>query len=165
MSSLYEITGEYLALQQALLNDELNQDELEEQFELNNKKLEEKADNYARIISNLQGDIDSIVKETSRLNERKKSIDNSIKFLKRNLELSMRATGKTKFKTELFSFNIAKNSGKAPFKVVVEAKDLPFNLCTTEIKPNIEALRKYVQETGDITYGYEEERGETLRIK
>ena len=50
--------------------------------------------------------------EAKRLTESAKVFENRVKALKSNLFNSMKATGKTKFATDLFSINIAKNGGK-----------------------------------------------------
>ena len=78
---------------------------------------------------------------------------------------SMKQTGKEKFKTELFSFSVAKNGGKPPLVVDVPAADLPAELQSVSIEADKEALRNYIEETGDLSYGHLEDRGEHLCIR
>ena len=47
--------------------------------------------------------------EINRLSDKEKAIDNRIKYMKENLGQAMRATGKEKIKTKLFSFYFKKN--------------------------------------------------------
>ena len=78
--------------------------------------LEDKADNYAKIMRMLDGDALAIREEEHRLEARRKAIENNIKRMKQSLQYAMEATGKTKFKTQLFSFNVQNN----PASVVVD---------------------------------------------
>lgn len=107
MSTLYELTDQYLQLL------DMAQDSEPEVFadtlEGLEGEIEEKADNYAKVIKILEGDVNSIDSEIKRLQERKKSISENVKRIKSNLENTMKITGKVKFKTLLFSFGIQKN--------------------------------------------------------
>jgi len=105
---LYELTGNYLILQQ-MLEEAEDQQAILDTIESIEAVIEEKADNYARIIKNLEADIAGIKTEEQRLADKRRTLENNVKWLKGNLEESMRATGKTKFKTTLFSFGIQKN--------------------------------------------------------
>jgi hypothetical protein len=57
----------------------------------------------------LDGEISTIKSEMDRLSDMKKSRENKIDYLKRNLEESMILADKKKFQTDLFSFGIQKN--------------------------------------------------------
>ena len=159
--NLYELTGDYCRLQEALVNGE----ELDEQLTLIEDELENKADAYAKIMRNNVAMIDGIKAEKDRLSKRQKQLESANEWLKTTLYSVMKETGKTKFKTDLFSFAIQKNGGKAPIVVDVETKFLPDNLVKIEEKPDLEALRKYIEETGDCTFAHIGEVGESLRIK
>ena len=121
MASLYELTNEFLQLQQMLEDPEIDPQILEDTMEAVEGELEFKADGYARIIRNMEGTITAIKAEQERLSGKKSVLEASIKRLKENLQNSMIATGKLKFKTDLFSFTIQKNGGKAP--VIMDVKD------------------------------------------
>lgn len=159
--NLYELTGDYCRLQEALINGE----ELDDQLVLIEDELENKADAYAKIMRNNAAMIDGIKAEKDRLSKRQKQLESANEWLKTTLYSVMKETGKTKFKTDLFSFAIQKNGGKAPIVVDVETKFLPDNLVKIEEKPDLEALRKYIEETGDCTFAHISEVGESLRIK
>lgn len=158
--NIFEISAEYVRLQTALENGE----DVEEALAEIKDKLEVKADNYARVIRNLEAENEARRKEIQRQRERIGTNERSIDWLKDNLANAMRLEDKLKFKTDLFSFGIAKNGGKAPLILDVEPDELPEAL----LKPreaDREAIRKYIEETGDISYGHFEERGESLRIR
>jgi hypothetical protein len=78
----------------------------------------------------------------------------------------MRVTGKTKFKTELFSFNIAKNGGLAPLKIDIPIEEIPAEYFKERTEKDLNG--KYIREcldNGSIDFAHYEERGESLRIK
>ena len=130
-----------------------------------NDEIEIKADNYAKIIRNLEGSVAAIKAEQDRLAKKKASIEAGIKRLKNNLQESMIATGKRTFKTDLFSFNIQKNGGAAPIILDVDVSFLPDKLVRITEEPDMKAITEYIKETGDLSYAHFGERGESLRIK
>ena len=108
--TIYEITNDYLQLMQMMEDPELDPQTLADTMEGIEGELEDKADNYARVMKNMEADLNGIKAEIDRLSTRKKTIENNIKRMKEALQFSMETTGKTKFKTELFSFGIRKNA-------------------------------------------------------
>lgn len=165
MSSLYELQGEYLQLLEMLEDPEIDNQIVLDTLEGIDFELEIKAENYAKIIKELEGNIETIKIEQARLAKKKSTMEANIARLKNNLQDAMVKTGKTKFKTDLFSFNIQKNGGKAP--VILDVKDtseLPDELVRIKEEPDIEAIRKLI-DAGDCKYAHYGERGESLRIK
>ena len=106
--TLYEITNDYLQLMTMLEDPELDPQTLSDTMEGIEGELEVKAESYAKVMKNLEADVAGIKAEIDRLSERKKTIENNIKRMK----CSMETTGKTKFKTELFSFSVRNNAPK-----------------------------------------------------
>ncbi|PGS81657.1 hypothetical protein COC69_05875 [Bacillus cereus] len=106
MSTLYELTGQF---QQIYDMEDLDAELWTDTLESIECEIEEKADGYAKVISAINGDIDTLDNEIKRLKAKKKTAENKVKDLKRNLEQSMELTGKKKFKTALHSFTIQKN--------------------------------------------------------
>ena len=103
--NLYELSQNYLAVQDMDLEPETLKDTLdsiEEAFEV-------KAENIAKWIRNLEADKKAFEEEEKRFKEKKQAADNRIKSLKLYLEDNMRLTGKTKFKAGFFSFAIQNN--------------------------------------------------------
>ena len=110
MANLYEITQDYLKILSMMEDPELDPKTLADTMEAVEGELEIKAENYAKVMKNLEADVAGIKAEIDRLSERKKTIENNIKNMKSALQMAMETTGKTKFKTELFSFGIRKNA-------------------------------------------------------
>lgn len=162
--NLYELTGAYKALETAIaLNPDV--DEFQEELAKINDDIETKADNYAKLIRNLEGDVEAINSELSRLQGAKQTKVNAINRLKENLMESMKETGKTKFKTELFSFGVQKNGGVAPLELTVKPEELPQEFQKVTIEADNKALREYINSTGDLSYAVLKDRGESLRIR
>ena len=112
MANLYEITQDYMTILAMMEDPELDPRTLADTMEGIEGELEVKAENYAKVIRNLEADVTGIKAEIDRLSERKKTIENNIKRMKEALQVSMETTGKTKFKTELFSFSVRNNAPK-----------------------------------------------------
>lgn len=166
MASLYELTSEFLQLQQMLEDPEIDPQILADTMEAVEGELEFKADGYARIIRNMEGTITAIKAEQERLSGKKSVLESSIKRLKENLQNSMVATGKLKFKTDLFSFAIQKNGGKAPVIMdVTDTSELPDDLVRIKEEPDLDAIRAVIERDGSCKYAHLGDRGESLRIK
>lgn len=168
MSSLRQISDEYLELNNMILDDEIEEENINQIIDILEAKsgeFEIKAENYAKILGNLQDDINNSKTEEKRLLERRKILENRYKYLNDILFNSMKLTGKTDFSSGNYKFKICKNGGKLPIELQVDINDLPDDLVIVTRKANNDAIRKYIQDTGDITYARLGERGESLRIK
>lgn len=161
---LYEVTGDLLKLQEIAETEDIDDEFLEVWDEVEDE-FEAKAEGYAKIIRNLESEVDALKAEEKRLSERRKNVEKNAKRLKDNLEGAMKATGKRKFESGIFKFSIQKNGGKAPIIVDVPTEELADEFVIVSEKPDLEAIRKYIEETGDITQFHIGDRGESLRIK
>lgn len=119
---LYELTQNYLNLQELLENPEIPQDMVVTALNEVGEDLEDKAENIAKIIKTMEVDINGFKEEEKRLSDRRKSLEGRVKGLKGYLESSMKATGKLKFKGKLFSFGIQKN---VPSLDIESEKNIP----------------------------------------
>ena len=160
MSTLYELTGQYLALME--IAEEADPDVLKDTLEGIDGEIEDKADNYAKVIKNLEGESKTIEEEIERLGRKKKGIDNSIDSIKKNLERCMIVTGKRKFKTTFFSFGIQKN---APSVNVKDESKVPAQFWKKQ-DPKLDrtSLKEFLKENGNTEYA-ELVQGESLRIR
>jgi len=110
MSSLYQLTGEYRQLMDMMEDPELDPQTLADTMEGIEGELEVKAENYAKMMRSLESDVAGLKAEEERIHNRRQVIENNIKRMKAALQLMMETTGKTKFKTDLFSFGIQNNA-------------------------------------------------------
>ena len=114
----------------------------------------------------LTADIEVCKAEQRRLADRRKTLENKKTRLLKALEEAMRLTGKTKFKTALFSFGIQKNGGKQPLVLDVDPAALPQEFQVPQPpKADDDAIRAYIDKHGSASFAHLEPRGESLRIR
>lgn len=116
MSTLYDLTSDYMELLSMAEDPDIDPQAFADTLEGIEGALEDKAENYAKVIRTLEGDAAACDAESKRLRNKKQTIENNIKRMKAALQFAMQTTGKTKFKTQLFSFGIRKN----PASVVMD---------------------------------------------
>lgn len=165
MPTMYDLTADYMAVLDMATNPDIEPQAIMDTLEAIEGEIEIKAENTAIIMKELEAEAAKIKVEEQRLNARRKLLENNVERLKNGLENAMKATGKTKFKTTLFSFGIQKNGGKIPVIVDVECSELPDDLVTITEKPNIDAIREYIEQNPESKFAHFGERGESLRIK
>ena len=161
MASLYQLTGEFLELLDMLEDGSDDEQVILDTLEGIDYEVEVKAENYAKIIKELEVKSKCIKEEIQRLTARAAALENKAKMLKTNLEQCMIATGKTKFKTDLFSFGIQNN----PEKLVIDNEaDVPDEfLIKQEPKINSKAIKERLK-FSDLPYAHLEQ-SESLRIR
>lgn len=163
--TLYDITNDYMQLMQMMEDPEMDSQTLSDTMEGIEGELEVKAESYAKVMKNLEADVVGIKAEIDRLSERKKTIENNIKKMKETLQFAMETTGKTKFKTELFSFGIRKN---APAVVMDEPyiENVPERfLKYSEPTINRSAIKEAIQKGEDLEGLAHLEQSTSLRIR
>lgn len=162
MATMYELTSDYLEVLELASNPEIDPQAITDTLEAINAEIEIKAENTAKVMRELEGMAAALKAEEQRMNARRKSIENNVERIKAGLYNAMKATNKTKFRTDLFSFNIQKN----PAKLVIDDESKipkkyfvpqPAKLDTAKLRDDLKAgaVRKYAHL----------EQGESLRIK
>jgi predicted nuclease with TOPRIM domain len=163
MSSLYELKNEYKILKEMMEDESIDDQIIKDTMEGVEYEIEIKAENYAKIIRELEGDMSVIKNEIDRLKSKKERIEKNIEKLKENLKEAMLETGKTKIKTDLFSIGIQKNGGKAPMIIDEDMVPNDYLLYTPSI--NKDLIRQQLEKGEELDFAHLEERGESLRIK
>ena len=110
MATLYELTEDYMRLLDMAEDPDCDLEVFKDTLEGLDYEIEDKAVGYAKVIRELTARAEGLKAEIERLTNRKKAIETNIDNMKRSLENAMIITGKTKFKTDLFSFGIQKNT-------------------------------------------------------
>jgi len=159
-NSLYELTGQALMVKQMAEDSEMDPQVFADTLETLDFEIEEKADAYAKIMRMLDGQIAILESEIARLTGRKKTLENNVERMKRNLEQSMVLLDKKKFKTDLFSFNIQKN----PASVNIVGEVPEEFLIPQEPKVDKKAIIAFVKEHGNTDFA-ELTQTESLRIR
>lgn len=159
--SLYEMSQEWENVFEMLLDPEIPEEAVYDTIEMIEADMDTKADRYAQIIKSMDGDAAQIDAEIKRLQERKASIQKRRDWMKQGLYDSMKATGRTKFKTALFSFNIQKNGGAKP----VDFLDTVPAAWLKPGDPDTKRIREYLEAGNKLPFAVLGDRGESLRIR
>lgn len=162
MSTIYELTGQFLELSEMMNEQEFDPEMISATLEGVEMEIEQKADGYAKVIKALDGDAKAIAEEISRLTAKKRTIENNIESMKRSLEQAMIITGKKKFKTLLFGFNIQANPKS--LNVIDDTKIPPEFMIPQPAKLDRKAALDYIKLNGDQEWG-EAVQTESLRIR
>ena len=163
--TLYELTSEYMELLAMLEDPDTDEAVILDTLEGVGGELEEKADGYARVMRQMDADAAAIKAEEERLHNRRKSLENRSAWLKSRLQNVMELTGKTKFKTELFSFGIQKN----PASVVIDEQyieNIPAEyLIAQDPKIDRQKIKEDLKAGKDLEGIAHLEQSESLRIR
>ena len=163
--TLYELTNDYAELLLMAEDPDTDPQAFTDTLEGIEGAIEDKADGYAMVIRQIKADVAGLKAEIDRLTARKRAGENAIERMKEALQYSMQATGKTKFKTQLFSFGIRKN----PPSVVIDAvnvRDFPDEYII-ESEPILDkkALKDALKAGEDLSGLCHLEQSESLRIR
>lgn len=166
MSTLYELTTDMEQLYEMLVDCEKEDEQIiidtmegiEGEFEI-------KADGYARIIRQLEADVENHEKEAERHAQIAKRADSRMKWLKNRLKDAMLITGKNSFNTELFKFKVVSNGGAQPLKV--DEDMVPAEYMKQIVKYEIDngKIREDLLAGKELDFAKLEERSKRLDIK
>jgi len=159
MSTLYEITGNFVRLLEIAEEEEISEETLADTLESLQYDLEDKADQYAKIIKQLEGQARIIQEEKQRLEEKKKTISNNIDKMKAALKDAMKVADKRKIKTDLFTFSVRKASNRS---VEIIGEVPPEYLKKPE--PDTMAIKELLK-TQEVEWAYLKEPTEFLSIR
>lgn len=110
--TLYELSGQILDLFSMAEDEDVGLDVINDTFEGMAMEFEEKAEQYAILMKNLEGEAEILAKEIKRLTDKKKVLENNAERIKKQIEGAMIISGNRKFQSpsKLFNFNIQKNA-------------------------------------------------------
>ena len=104
---LYELTENYAKLSE--MAEEMDTDAIVDTLEALQEAIEDKAENIAKLIRNLEADVKVIRDEEKRLAERRQVIENKIERLKSYLQEQLEIAGIDKVKRPTITVAIQKN--------------------------------------------------------
>ena len=159
--NLFELTENYVKFFTMLEEADEITEELEEMANNLNIAIEEKSDNYVKMIKNLDADVEAFKNQEKIFNKKRKTAENKIAWLKKNLQSSMEQTGRKKVKTKLFTVSLQKN---APSLEITNEKNIDDSYYVIERKLNKRALLGDIKE-GLIVDGVGIKQSESLRIR
>lgn len=164
-ASIYELAEQYKIVEEMLFDEETDEQVIFDTLESINGEIEDKADNYAKLMKNLSLTAEAIKVEEDRLASRRRSYENRVQRLKTTLQANLEWLGKTKFKTDLFTFSVATNGGKQPISITENLGDIPGKyLIPQPPKVDTDAVRELLKEK-EVEWAHLEPRGKSLRIR
>lgn len=162
MATMYELTSDYMAVLDMANNPDIPSEVIADTLEGISGEIELKAENSAIIIKELEAEMLKLKTEEIRLSGKRKAIENNIAVIKDRLYNAMKLTGKEKFKTDLFNFNIQKN----PVKLVIDDESLIPKKYYVKQEPKLDTAKlKEDLKAGAVRKYAHLEQGESLRIK
>ena len=126
--------------------------------------LADKADNYAGLISELEGIAEVRATEAKRLASLADRDSRKAKMLRDRLKAFMEVTGMTKIKSKLHEFAIVRNGGLQPLELLAPADQLPERFRRLRIEPDNDAIRLALKEGELLEFARLGERGTRLRV-
>lgn len=148
--SLFDLSQQFYTLRDILENDvEFNEEtgEIIDNSETINKLFEElelslndKLDNCQKWILENSAKVEALKKESKRLNDKAKAIENKTDRLKELMKLSLVASGKT-IKTDIFTFSLRKSKAVQ----VADENELPRNYVRIEKKADKKAIKEALE--------------------
>lgn len=156
--NLYELSVAFQEVQNMDLDPEVMQDTLDSIEDA----IENKAENIAKLIRNLESDVSAYKEEEDRLKTKRQSTENKVKWLKTYLEDNMKLTGKTKFKSGMFNFSIQKNPASVN---IIDERIIPEEFLIQQ-QPKVDKTSlKEILKRGIEVPGAELKQTEGLRIR
>ena len=160
--TLYELTDDYMEVASMIDDPDMDPQTITDTLESIGGEIEDKAENYAKVIANATAEADGLAKEIERLTRRKKAIETNARRVKDTLQNAMVITGKTKFKTPLFSFGIQKNPASLE---IAEGTTIPERYLIPQEPKVDKAAIKAALKDGEVIDGCTLVQGESLRIR
>lgn len=140
MASIYELNKNYQEVS-ALLETAETEEELQainDTLEMLDCSIEEKVENTAKYIKNVESDIEGIKAEINRLTALKKQKERNTEWLKSNIEYALKTKGIEKLEVGTFKCGYRKSES-------VEVEDLnalPMDYIKTKMEPDKTAIKK-----------------------
>ena len=156
--NLYELSVAFQEVQNMDLDPEVMQDTLDSIEDA----IENKAENIAKLVRNLESDVAAYKEEEDRLKTKRQSTENKVKWLKTYLEDNMKLTGKTKFKSGMFNFSIQKNPASVN---ITDEKAIPEEFLIQQPPKVDKTSLKEILKRGIEVPGAELKQTEGLRIR
>jgi hypothetical protein len=165
MQSLYQLSGDYLAIANKLSDSELPAEVINDTLESLSGELEEKCTNVALFVRNLEATAESIKAAEKQMADRRKAIENKADSIRQYLKTNMQRTGITKIESPYFALTIKKNP---PSVVIDDPAAIPAEFMVTPPAPPPSPDKKAIGEklkAGETVPGCHLEQGERLDIK
>ena len=162
MASIYELNKNYMEVV-AMLEEAETQEDIEaikNTLEMLDLSIEEKIENTAKYMVNVEADIQGIKAEIDRLNKVKKAKESTIETLKNNIEYSMKQKGIEKLEVGTFKAGYRKSESVE----IINLDVIPADFTKVEIKADKTAIKKAIK-AGETVEGAEVRTNMNFYIK
>lgn len=134
--------------------------ELAEKLAINDENFQEKITSYLHVIANVKSESDGLSSEIKRLQERKKSNDNTVARLKETIQRSMQLRDLDKMEAGTFKLSL-----RSSVAVQIEDADhLPSDYMRLKAEPNKTATKKAI-DAGQEVQGARLVVNQSLQVK
>ena len=165
MASLYELSAEYAGFLDAYVNAQ-NEDEAAEILQSLvdiHGELTEKAENYVKVIKNVQSDVDGYKAEAKRLTKKATAGENLIERLKNAMLEAMKMTDTPKIETSIGKWRVQNNPWSCD---VTDIDKVPMEYhIKQEDKIDKTGLLKHFALTGEMVDGCEFIQKQGIRFR
>jgi chaperonin cofactor prefoldin len=161
---LYELSGQYLELQELAEREELPTDAIFDTLEGIDGEIRVKAENIGKVCANWDSDIEALDRQINALTARKRAINNRKENLKEYLRGNMEATGINKIECPFFIINCVPGRDHAVIDDNDKLPDEYVDVVTT-IKPDKAAITKALKAGVDVPGAHIEKTKSSIRIK
>lgn len=162
MSSIYELNKDYAELS-AMLEAAETPEEIEaiqNTLEMLDLSIEEKIENTAKYMVNVESDIQGLKTEIDRLTKIKKAKENAVERLKNNIEYAMKQKGIEKLEVGTFKAGYRKSESVE----IINLDVIPADFTKVEIKADKTAIKKAIK-AGEVVEGAEIKVNQNFYIK
>ena len=168
--TLFEISNDLLSFYDRLeaLGGDVTAPEVEQTldawFEQLSHERNEKLDNYAALISELEARAKARKDEARRLAERAKRDDQHAAYLKQRLRLFFQDHHLKTVETRRYRLTLQRSGGKMPVVLHTDPEQLPTEFQRWKVSADLDAIRTALEDGTDLGFAELGERSHFLRI-
>lgn len=162
MSSIYELNKDYAELSAMLEAAETSEEieAIQNTLEMLDCSIEEKIENTAMYMVNVESDIQGLKNEIDRLTKIKKAKENAVERLKNNVEYAMKQKGLDALTVGTFKAGYRKSESVE----IINLDIIPADFTKVEIKADKTAIKKAIK-AGETVEGAEIKVNQNFYIK
>lgn len=123
--------------------------------------LEEKLEDIAKLVRNLEAEAKAYEEEEKRLRAQKQAAKNRVESIKRYVKENLEEIGRDKVEAGIFKWSLQNGPGRVE---ITDETKIPDEYFVKEIKPLKAEIKKAIEE-GIITEGAEIVRDKSLRLR
>lgn len=165
MASLFNLTGQYLALTEMATDDD---PAFTDTLEAITGEIALKADDYVYVMADIDAKIDAVDKENKRLTSILKNLKTNKEQMKKRLLESMKAMGKDEITTDYHSIKIKSAGGKRRLVLDLDSDHpelFPKKYQKKIVEVDTDAIRRDLESGIELTCAHLADRAESLQIK